>query len=56
LAERFGFATEVFGLRIDSKRVGRPLGVKGISFAAAENRTHTRPRIRREPGTGDWIP
>ena len=47
LAEHFGFAAEVFGLRIDSEGVRRSLGVKGIPFAAAENRTHTRPCIGR---------
>ena len=48
LTDYFGFATEVFGLRIDSEGIRRSLCVKGLPFAAAENRTHTRPRIRSE--------
>jgi hypothetical protein len=47
LAEQLRFATEMFGLRIDSEGVRRSLRVKLVSFAAAENRAHTRPCIRR---------
>ena len=47
LAEKFGFTAEMFGLRIDSERVRRSLGVKSISFAAAKNRPRTAPCIRR---------
>src|SRR5206468_4950151 len=46
LAEDLGFATEMFGLRIDSECVRRSFRVKGVPFAAAENRTHTRPCVR----------
>src|SRR6266545_4454105 len=55
LAEHFGFASEVFGLRIDSEGVRRPLCVKRVPFAAAENRTHTRPRIRCKTSARNWI-
>src|SRR5205823_9463966 len=55
LAEDLGFATEMFGLRIDSECVRRSLRVKGVSFAAAENRTHTRPCIRRKTRAGNRI-
>ena len=48
LTEHFGFATEVIRLRMDSERVRRPLRVNDIPFAAAENRTDTRPRVRRK--------
>ena len=47
LAEQLRFAAEVFGLRIDSECVWRSLRVKLVPFAAAENRAHTRPCIRR---------
>src|SRR6266496_4732358 len=56
LTEHFGFGTEVIGLRIDSERVRRSLRVKGVLFAAAENRAHTRPCIRRKTRTWNWIP
>src|SRR5436190_18984612 len=46
LAEQLRFATEMFGLRIDSEGVRRSLRVKLVPFAAAENRAHTRPCIR----------
>src|SRR5204862_6014621 len=46
LTEQFGFATEVFGLRIDSECVRWSLRVKGVPFAAAENRADTRPCVR----------
>src|SRR5438552_8303372 len=55
LAEHFGFAAEMFGLCIDSEGVRRPLCVKGVRFAAAENRTHTRPRIRCITSARNWI-
>src|SRR5437867_4925870 len=55
LAEHFGFATEMFGLCIDSEGVRRPLCVKGVPFAAAENRTHARPRIRCKTSARNWI-
>src|SRR5205823_11034887 len=48
LAEHLGFAAEMFGLRVDSECVRRPLRVKGLPFAAAENRANTPPCIRRE--------
>src|SRR5205823_8638113 len=48
LTDYFGFATEVIRLRVDSERVRRPLCVNDISFAAAENRTDTRPGIGRK--------
>src|SRR5436305_2569436 len=48
LTDYFGFATEVIRLRMDSERVRRPLCVNDISFAAAENRTDTRPGIGRK--------
>jgi hypothetical protein len=47
LAEHFSFATEVVRLRIHSERVGRTLRMKGLPFAAAENRADTGPRIGR---------
>src|SRR5436190_4195429 len=56
LTEHFGFAAEMFGLRIDSECVRRSLRVKGVPFAAAENRTHTRPCVRRKTCAGNWIP
>src|SRR5207247_7378175 len=56
LGEHLGFAAEVFGLRIDSEGVRRSLRVKGVPFAAAENRAHTCPRIRRETRARNWIP
>ena len=56
LAEDLGFATEMFGLRIDSEGVWRPLCVKGVPFAAAENRAHTRPCIRRDTRARNWVP
>src|SRR5947208_12466865 len=46
----------MFGLRIDSEGVRRSLRVKGVPFAAAENRAHTRPCIRREPRARNGIP
>ena len=45
LADHFGFGTEVIGLRMDSERIGWPLRMNDISFAAAENRAHTRPCV-----------
>src|SRR6266436_1186179 len=56
LAEHFGFASEMFGLRIDSEGVRRPLCVDDIPFAAAENRANTGPCIRRETRARNWIP
>ncbi len=47
LAEHFGFAAKMVGLRIDSKGVRRSLRMKLVPFAAAENRAHTSPCIRR---------
>src|SRR5512140_2372280 len=46
----------MFGLRIDSERVRRPLCVNDIPFAAAENRANTSPCIRRETRARNWIP
>src|SRR6476646_3789393 len=46
----------MFGLRIDSESVRRPLRMKLIPFAAAENRANTRPCIRRETRARNWIP
>src|SRR6266403_957032 len=46
----------MFGLRIDSECVRRSLRVKGVPFATAENRTHTRPCVRRKTCAGNWIP
>jgi len=45
LTERFGFATEVIRLCMDSERIRRPLRVNDVPFATAENRAHTRPCI-----------
>ena len=45
LANQFGFGTEVIRLCMDRERIRRPLRVNDISFAAAENRAHTRPCI-----------
>src|SRR5713101_623896 len=56
LTEHFGLAAEMFGLRIDSECVRRSLRVKGVPFATAENRTHTRPCVRRKTCAGNWIP
>ena len=56
LAEDLGFATEMFGLRIDSECVRRSLRVKGVPLAAAENRADTRPCIRRKTRAGNRIP
>src|SRR5206468_1099277 len=56
LAEQLRFATEMFGLRIDSEGVRRSLRVKLVPFAAAENRAHTRPCIRRQTRAGNWVP
>jgi hypothetical protein len=47
LAEEFGFAAEMVGLRVNSEGIRRSLRVKLVPFAAAENRTETRPCIRR---------
>ena len=55
LAKHFRFATEMLGLRIDSECVRRSLRVKGVPFAAAENRTHTRPCVRRKTCAGNRI-
>src|SRR3954451_4238269 len=46
----------MFGLRIYSEGIGRPLRVKLIPFAAAENCANTRPGIRRETCARNWIP
>src|SRR6267378_6615764 len=46
----------MFGLRIDSEGVRRPLRVKLIPFSAAENRANTRPCIRRETRARNRIP
>ena len=56
LTEHFGFASEMFGLRIDSEGVRRSLCVNDIPFAAAENRANTGPCIRRETRARNWIP
>src|SRR5215831_16400547 len=56
LSEDLGFAAEMFGLRIDRECVRRSLRVKGVPFAAAENRADTRPCIRRKTRTRNWIP
>src|SRR5437016_14219252 len=48
LAEHFGFATEVIRLRMDSKCIWRALCVNDVPFATAEDRTDTRPCIRRK--------
>src|SRR4030095_2787764 len=55
LTDHFGFATEVIRLRVDSERIWRPLCVKDISFAAAENCTDTSPCVGRKTRAGDWI-
>jgi hypothetical protein len=47
LGEHFGLAAKMVGLRIDSKGVRRSLRMKLVPFAAAENRAHTSPCIRR---------
>src|SRR5262249_13843372 len=47
LREHFGLTAKMVGLRIDSKGVRRSLRVKLVPFAAAENRAHTSPCIRR---------
>ncbi len=47
LTEEFRFGAEMFGLSVDSEGVRRPLRVKFIPFAAAENRAKTGPCIRR---------
>src|SRR6476661_1977266 len=44
------------GLRIYKEGVRRSLCVKLVSFAAAENRTHTRPCIRRKTCARNWVP
>src|SRR6266576_4553617 len=46
----------MFGLRINSECVRRSLRVKLVPFAAAENRTATRPCIRRQTRARNWIP
>src|SRR3954466_4661182 len=46
----------MFGLRIDSEGIGRPLRVKFIPFTAPENRANTRPCIRRQTRARNWIP
>src|SRR4029077_5566542 len=56
LTEQFRLGAEMFGLRIDSEGVRRPLRMKLIPFAAAENRANTRPCIRRETRARNWIP
>src|SRR4026208_682161 len=48
LTERFGFATEVIRLCMDSESIRRPLGVKDILFAAAKNRTRACPCVGRK--------
>src|SRR5262249_29669790 len=48
LREHFGLAAEMIGLRIDEEGVWRPLRVKLVSFAAAENRAHAAPGVRRK--------
>ena len=55
LTEHFGFAAEMFGLRINSERVRRPLCVNDIPFAAAKDRADTGPCIRRETRSRNWI-
>src|SRR5580765_3575904 len=44
------------GLRIDKEGVRRSLCVKLVSFAAAENRAHTCPCIRRKTSARNWVP
>ncbi len=56
LAEEFGFAAEMVGLRIHSEGVRRSLRVKLVPFAAAENRTETSPCIRRQTRARNWVP
>src|SRR5436189_3876721 len=55
LAERFGFAPEMIRLGMDNERVRRPLRVKDIPFAAAENRTDTGPGVGRKTCARNWI-
>ena len=55
LAEQFRFATEVMCLGMDSERVRWSLGGENVPFAAAENRTDTRPRVRRKTCARNWI-
>ena len=55
LTKHFGFAAEMFGLRIDLEGIRGPLRVKGVPFAAAENRAHTRPCVRRKTCAGNRI-
>ena len=47
LGEHFGLAAEMLGLRIDAEGVRRSLRVKLVPFAAAEDRPHTAPGVRR---------
>jgi len=47
LTEHLGFAAEMFGLRIDGEGVRGSLRVKLVPFAAAEDRPHTAPGVRR---------
>jgi hypothetical protein len=56
LTEHFGFAAEMFGLRIDSEGVRRSLRVNDIVFPATENRANTGPCIRRKTRARNWIP
>src|SRR6478752_4068034 len=44
------------GLRIYKEGVRRSLCVKLVSFAAGENRTHTRPCVRRKTSARNWVP
>src|ERR1051325_3422315 len=56
LSEYLGVAAEMLGLGIDEEGIGRPLGMKLVPFATAENRTNTSPCIGRKPGASDRIP
>ena len=55
LREHFSLAAEMISLRIDEEGVWRPLGVKLVSFAAAENRAYTSPCIGRQTRARNWI-
>src|SRR5205823_7621652 len=55
LTEHLGFATEMIGLRMDSEGIWRPLCVKNISLAAAEDRPDPGPCVGRQTCTRYWI-
>ena len=48
LTEHFGFATEVVRLCMDSECIRGSLCLNDVPFATAEDRTHTRPGVRRK--------